>query len=69
MAGELRKHAQQAGAATAAQQEAPVQTLISMSKARDARKAEASYLPPRPTRLRANPRHLWGTVRVVKQYL
>lgn len=38
-------------------------------KAFDARKADVHYLPPRPTRLRANPRHLWGTVRVVKQYL
>lgn len=34
-----------------------------------ARSTEMPYLPPRPTRLRANPIHLWGTVRVVKQYL
>ena len=26
------------------------------------------HLPPRPTRLRANPMHRWGTVRVVRQY-
>lgn len=34
-----------------------------------ARNTEIFYLPPRPTRLRANPIQLWGTVRVVKQYL
>lgn len=30
--------------------------------------AEMPHLPPRPTRLRANPMHRWGTVRVVRQY-
>lgn len=31
-------------------------------------RVQTPHLPPRPTRLRANPMHLGGTVRVVKQY-